>query len=130
MVGGEGGVDRADARLLVSSAIILGTVIMVKIKSSNIQPASSIILKGLNGEIHYMDSFNSRIENKNNYSIDYLTALLFSSVPKWAKLLLRIRDFIVNILGRIYLAIIMPFHKLIMKTMLTSLCKTLQQIKT
>jgi len=46
-----------------------------------------------------MDSYSIDIENKKKYSIDYLTALLFTSIPEWVRLLLKLRDFIVKPFG-------------------------------
>ncbi len=53
----------------------------------------------MNDGIHYIDSFRIEFENINNYSIDYLTALLFSSIPGWARMLLKLRDFLVMPFG-------------------------------
>ena len=69
------------------------------IKKYNTKPDSSIISKDFNGYIHYVDSFSIEIINKEDCSIDYLTALLFTSVPKWVRLLLDMRDFIVKPFG-------------------------------
>ena len=72
---------------------------MKKIKQLNKQPENSIISKKMNGDIHYIDSFCIEIENAENYSVDYLVALLFSSIPEWVKILLRLRDFLVKPFG-------------------------------
>jgi len=71
----------------------------MKVQKFNSQPDNSIISKNFNGEHHYVDSFRIDIIKKNDYSIDYLTDLLFTSVPKWVKILLDIRDFIVKPFG-------------------------------
>lgn len=65
----------------------------------NTLPDNSIISKDFYGDIHFMDSFGIEIETKENFSIDYLTALLFTSVPRWVRLLLAIRDFMVKPFG-------------------------------
>jgi hypothetical protein len=63
------------------------------------KPHNSIIDRDMNGDIHYIDSFSIECKNLNHYSIDYLTALLFSSIPEWVRLLLNLRDFLVKPFG-------------------------------
>ena len=72
---------------------------MKAIKGFHRKPDNSIIDKDMKGEIHYIDSFRIEIGNTNQYSIDYLTALLFSSIPGWVKGLLNLRDFLVRPFG-------------------------------
>ncbi len=62
-------------------------------------PYKSIILRNVNGKIHYSDSFCIGFKNSNNYSADYLTALLFTSIPSWVRILLKLRDIIVKPFG-------------------------------
>ena len=50
---------------------------MKAIKGFFKKPEKSIIDKDLKGDIHYIDSFRIKIRNINQYSIDYLTALMF-----------------------------------------------------
>jgi hypothetical protein len=71
----------------------------IKIQSFKIQPERSIILNNLQGDIHYTDSFKVMFVNKCDFSIDYLTALLFASDPKWVKFLLNLRDLMVKPFG-------------------------------
>jgi len=72
---------------------------MKKIQKLKNQPKKSIIGDGIDGDIHYIDSFRIKIENKNNYSVDYLTALLFSSIPGWVEILFKLRNFLVKPFG-------------------------------
>ena len=62
-------------------------------------PDNSIIQKNIIGIINYADSFCIKISNPKNYSIDYLTALLFTSIPQWVQLLLKLRDVLVKPFG-------------------------------
>jgi hypothetical protein len=61
-------------------------------------PQNSIINKSIK-KLDYYDSFNIIISNTQNYSVDYLTAKLFSINPKWVNTLLKIRNAIVEPLG-------------------------------
>jgi hypothetical protein len=72
---------------------------MKKVRKFNKQQNDSIITKDISGDIHYIDSFSIEIENKKKYTIDYLTALLFTSIPNWVRILLKLRDFIVKPFG-------------------------------
>ena len=72
---------------------------MKKILEYSKQPANSIISKDIKGDIHYIDSFGIEINNTNSYSIDYLVALVFSSIPGWTRVLLKLRDFLVKPFG-------------------------------
>jgi hypothetical protein len=72
---------------------------MKKVKKFNKQPDHSIISRGMNGAIHYIDSFCIEIENTKNYSVDYLLALLFSSSPGWIKKLSKLRNILVKPFG-------------------------------
>ena len=56
---------------------------MKAIKGFFKKPDNSIIDNNMNDDIHYIDSFRVAIRNQNRYSIDYLTALFFSSIPVW-----------------------------------------------
>ena len=62
-------------------------------------PKTSIISKDIEGNIDYIDSFSVEINHENRYSIDYLTALLFTSIPPWANSLFKIRDALVKLFG-------------------------------
>ncbi len=81
---------------------------MVEIRKLENQPDTSIITRNMEGDIHYIDSFSIKLEKRNNYSIDYLTALLFTSTPGWARMFLKLRDFLVKPFG---LQIGMPEQK-------------------
>ena len=69
------------------------------IRKYNTQPRNSIISRDLSGDIHYTDSFRIEMQNTEELSVDYLTTLLFTSVPKWVRMLLTIRDYIVKPFG-------------------------------
>lgn len=72
---------------------------MKKIQQNSNIPERSIIKTNLKGVIDYVDSFSLEINNSNNYSVDYLTALIFSSIPGWARILMKIRDIVVKPFG-------------------------------
>ncbi len=72
---------------------------MKKVQKINNIPDKSIIQSNFNGAINYSDSFCIKISNSKNYSIDYLTALLFTSIPRWVQLLLKLRDILVKPFG-------------------------------
>lgn len=63
------------------------------------KPYNSIIDRDMNGEFHYIDSLSVECKNSNHYSVDYLTALFFSSIPVWVRMLLNLRDFLVKPFG-------------------------------
>ncbi len=63
------------------------------------KPDHSIIDKNIDGNIHYVDSYCAAFDNKMEYSVDYLTALFFSSVPGWVRMLLKLRDTLVAPFG-------------------------------
>jgi hypothetical protein len=63
------------------------------------KPDNSIIDRDMNDDIHYIDSFGIKFKNTNHLSVDYLTALLFSSIPGWVRMLLNLRDFLVKPFG-------------------------------
>jgi hypothetical protein len=71
----------------------------MKIKKYNTKPDNSIIFNRVSGTIHYIDSYEINIQNIEDYSIDYLTALFFTSVPKWVTLLSTARDLLVKPFG-------------------------------
>jgi len=71
----------------------------MRIKKYDTLPDSSIISRELTGSIHYLDSYRTEINNEDNRSIDFLTALLFTSIPKWVRHLLSLRDFLVRPFG-------------------------------
>lgn len=60
----------------------------------------SIITKGLDGKVDYIDCFGLLTTN-NRYSIDYLTAMVFTSFHQfwWMKSLFMLRNFLVRPLG-------------------------------
>ncbi len=64
----------------------------------HIIPKNSIINKSIK-KLDYYDSYEITLLNKENYSIDYLTVRLFTSIPKWISVLLSIRDVIVEPFG-------------------------------
>ncbi len=65
--------------LFVSSKNKLGYKLkMKKIQKFGKKPKNSIINRDLDGEIHYIDSFNIIIQNTENYPVDYLVSLLFT----------------------------------------------------
>ena len=70
-----------------------------KVQKFHHPPDRSIITKDLEGEIDYIDSFKINWQNSSNYSVDYLTAALFSFFPGWVWALLKLRDFIVKPFG-------------------------------
>jgi hypothetical protein len=72
---------------------------MRKVEHYNKKPDNSIIDNDMDSEIHYLDSFSIEFRNPDRYSVDYLTTVLFSSVPGWIKSLLNLRDFLVRPFG-------------------------------
>ena len=72
---------------------------MKNIHKFNKVPNNSIINRNIKGGIHYVDTFRIEITNTNDYSVDYLTALFFTSIPEWARMLLKVRDIIVKPFG-------------------------------
>lgn len=100
----------------------------------NSTPKNSLITKGLEGKINYMDSFRVQIENPGNFSVDYITAMIFTSIPQWGKCLFKLRDILVNVyittvvqfnnfFGHAYFFPVKPLHKFIIK----NLCKGLKK---
>lgn len=71
---------------------------MKKIKTYLDFPPKSIINKSF-GKIDYFDTYCIFIQNPQNYSIDYLTGLFFTSMPNWIKNLLSFRNFFVKFFG-------------------------------
>ena len=71
----------------------------MRIQEFEIQPKRSIISNGINRKVDYTDSFEITIPNDESWTIDYLTALVFSSAPSWVGFLLNIRNKIVKPLG-------------------------------
>jgi hypothetical protein len=61
-------------------------------------PKNSIINKSIK-KLDYYDSFELVLPNPENYSVDYLTTKLFSTLPGWINTLMSIRDAIVGPLG-------------------------------
>jgi hypothetical protein len=72
---------------------------MKTVKRFHKKPENSIIDRDMSGDSHYIDSFSVKCKNSNHYSIDYLTASLFSSIPVWVRMLLNLRDFLVKPFG-------------------------------
>ncbi|QQE10421.1 DUF2867 domain-containing protein [Planctomycetota bacterium] len=62
-------------------------------------PSQSIISQNMIGNIHYMDSFSIQIPKAESVSVDYLNALIFSSVPQWIRVLMAIRNCLVKPFG-------------------------------
>jgi hypothetical protein len=54
---------------------------MGKVRKNKKLPIDSIIIKNFSGKIQYIDSLSIDIENKIKYTVDYLTALVFTSIP-------------------------------------------------
>ena len=72
----------------------------MKIFESKQVPEKSKILNSMTGNIDYIDSFSIEHEQISNFSIDYLTALLFmTEPPAWMKVLLKLRNSIAKIFG-------------------------------
>ncbi len=72
---------------------------MGRVKTLDSPPEGSIIARNMAGGIDYLDAFAIEIENRNGYSIDHLTSLLFTSLPSWGRALLKFRDVLVKPLG-------------------------------
>lgn len=72
---------------------------MKTVKRFHKKPENSIIDRDMSGDSHYVDSFSVKCKNSKHYSIDYLTASLFSSIPVWVRMLLNLRDFLVKPFG-------------------------------
>jgi hypothetical protein len=69
----------------------------IVIKVSGFPPKSAI--NESFGKIDYLDTYKAPIYNYQDYSIDYITALFFTSLPAWVKVLLSFRNFIVKFFG-------------------------------
>jgi len=61
-------------------------------------PQDSIIGKSF-GKADYTDTFKVPVYNCQDYSIDYLTALFFTSVPAWINSLLSLRHLLGKLIG-------------------------------
>ncbi len=61
-------------------------------------PPNSIINESF-GKSDYIDTYKVPIHNNQNFSIDYITALFFTSLPSWIKNLLSFRNFLVKYFG-------------------------------
>ena len=72
---------------------------MQNVYASKIKPDRSIIDRNLNGSIDYLDTFNIDVIHAGCESIDYLTAMLFTSLPDWVWALLKFRDLLVRPFG-------------------------------
>ena len=72
---------------------------MGRVRTLDRPPEGSIITRNMAGGIDYLDAFAIEIENRNDYSIDHLTSLLFTSLPSWGRALLKFRDVLVKPLG-------------------------------
>jgi len=70
-----------------------------KVQQFAVPPEESIIIKGVNGKIDYLDCFSIAFKHSGDFSIDYLTALLFSTPIPWADVLLKFRNFLVRPFG-------------------------------
>ena len=71
---------------------------MIKVTKLPEIPQNSIIIESF-GSTDYEDTYKVPVNNYHDYSIDYLTALFFTSLPAWIKMLLSFRNFIVKFLG-------------------------------
>lgn len=72
---------------------------MVKVQMSHRIPNLSMIAENLDVSIDYLDSFSVCIDKGHEYSIDYLTALVFTSFPSWVNILMAMRNTIVRPFG-------------------------------
>ena len=72
---------------------------MKKVHTSKRKPDGDIIDRNLGSTIDYLDSFSIEIADAGNDSIDYLTAMLFTSFPGWVRGLLKLRDLLVRPFG-------------------------------
>ncbi len=71
---------------------------MNKIIKVSAFPPNSVINETF-GKIDYIDTYKVPIYDYQEYSIDYITALFFISLPAWIKMLLSFRNFIVKFFG-------------------------------
>ncbi|MGC4069237.1 MAG: DUF2867 domain-containing protein [Polyangiaceae bacterium] len=76
---------------------------MTTIGTSTAISNDSIILVGLSTPINYVDRFDVVVpahdQSRRAYSLDFLTGLLFTSIPKWAHALFVLRDRIGVLVG-------------------------------
>jgi len=72
---------------------------MGKVRKFSREPEGSIITRNIKGGIDYIDSFCIEISTRDSSSVDYLTALLFTQVPGWVKVLLNLRNVLVKPFG-------------------------------
>ena len=71
---------------------------MNKIDRLSGPPQDSIIGESF-GKIDYSDTYKVPVYNYQDYSIDYLTALFFTSIPSWINGLMLLRNSLVRLLG-------------------------------
>lgn len=62
-------------------------------------PPGSTIVKRSKNPCDYVDCFSVALPLEGAYSIDYLTAVTFLSIPSWAARLMRLRDVLMRPLG-------------------------------
>ncbi|MBN2195096.1 MAG: DUF2867 domain-containing protein [Polyangiaceae bacterium] len=60
---------------------------------------SPAFLEGESRPIDYLDTFSVVLQAGAQHSVDYLTAMAFTSTPRWAGVLMRVRDLLVSYLG-------------------------------
>lgn len=62
-------------------------------------PQGSIITRNLQGEVDHLDVFCVDILDATELSVDYLTAIVFTSIPAWARWLFNLRNALVKPFG-------------------------------
>jgi hypothetical protein len=71
---------------------------MTTIGMSNAISNESIILVGMDAPVHYVDRFDVSLP-VGGFSTDYVTALLFTSMPNWAHALFSLRNRLGTLVG-------------------------------
>lgn len=72
---------------------------MGKLQKHDKEPGGSIITRKMSGRIDYVDSYSINVNSDKAYSVDYLTAVLFTSIPVWLTCLMKVRNFLVKPFG-------------------------------
>jgi hypothetical protein len=81
-------------------------------------PAQSAIA-AIYQHVHLADAFEIRLPPGASRNADELARFIFSSQPAWTDALMKVRDVHChNLLGRAYLFVIAPFHRLVVKASL------------
>jgi hypothetical protein len=58
-----------------------------------------MITRDLPGRVDHVDAFSVDVGDAKEHSVDYLTAVVFTSVPTWARLLFKVRNVLVKPFG-------------------------------